>query len=98
MACMAPVPANHRAARTAGPVRQRSLTQALRQLELYGRDGLPVLADDGQHVQGWITSHNVLQAIARQISAARATANQAPRTRRQDPSGPQDVPARHRTR
>ena len=69
-----------------------SLTQALRQLELYGRDGLPVLADDGQHVQGWITSHNVLQAIARQISAARATANQAPRTRRQDPSGPQDDP------
>ncbi len=67
-----------------------SLTQSLHQLELYGRDGLPVLADDGQHVQGWITSHNVLQAIARQISAARATANQAPRTRRQDLSGPQD--------
>jgi len=67
-----------------------SLTQALHQLELYGRDGLPVLADDGQHIQGWITSHNVLQAIARQISAARATANQAPGTRRQDPSGPQD--------
>ena len=32
----------------------------------------------------------MLQAIARQISAARATANQAPRTRRQDLSGPQD--------
>jgi chloride channel protein, CIC family len=67
-----------------------SLTQALRQLELYGRDGLPVLADDGQHVQGWITSHNVLQAIARQISAARATPNQAPGARGPDPSGPQD--------
>ena len=49
-----------------------SLTQALRQLELYGRDGLPVIADDGQHVQGWITSHNVLQAVARHIRAARA--------------------------
>jgi CIC family chloride channel protein len=67
-----------------------SLTQALRQLELYGRDGLPVLADDGQHVQGWITSHNVLQAIARQISAAQATANQAPGAREPNPSGPQD--------
>ena len=83
-----------------GPVTERrepqvlfaseSLTQSLRQLELYGRDGLPVLSDDGQRVQGWITSHNVLQAIARQISAARATANQAPRTRRPDLSGPQD--------
>ena len=49
-----------------------SLTQALRQLELYGRDGLPVIADDGQHVQGWITSQNVLQAVARHIRAARA--------------------------
>ena len=55
-----------------------SLTQALRQLELYGRDGLPVLSDDGQHLQGWITSQNVLQAVARQISAARATATGTP--------------------
>ena len=49
-----------------------SLTQALRQLELYGRDGLPVISADGQHLQGWITSHNVLQAVARRISAAQA--------------------------
>ena len=49
-----------------------SLTQALRQLELYGRDGLPVLSADGQHLQGWITSQNVLQAVARHISAAQA--------------------------
>ena len=47
-----------------------SLTQAVRQLELYGRDGLPVISDDGQHVQGWLTSQNVLQAVARLISAA----------------------------
>ena len=67
-----------------------SLTQALRQLELYGRGGLPVLADDGQHVQGWITSLNVLQAIARQVSAAQATAYQAPGARGPNPSGPQD--------
>jgi chloride channel protein, CIC family len=47
-----------------------SLTQAVRQLELYGRDGLPVISDDGQHLQGWLTSQNVLQAVARHISAA----------------------------
>ena len=39
-----------------------SLGQALRQLELYGRDGLPVVSADGEHLQGWITSQNVLQA------------------------------------
>ena len=53
-----------------------SLTQALRQLELYGRDGLPVLADDGQHLQGWITTQNVLQAVARHIHAAQAGTTQ----------------------
>ena len=51
-----------------------SLTQALRQLELYGRDGLPVISADGQHLQGWITSQNVLQAVARHIHAAPASA------------------------
>ena len=49
-----------------------SLTQALRQLELYGRDGLPVFSADGQHLQGWLTSQNVLQTVARHISAAQA--------------------------
>jgi CIC family chloride channel protein len=42
-----------------------SLAQALRQLALYGRDGLPVLSADAQHLQGWITSQNVLQAVGR---------------------------------
>ena len=51
-----------------------SLTQALRQLELYGRDGLPVISADGRHLQGWITSQNVLQAVARQMHAAPAGA------------------------
>jgi chloride channel protein, CIC family len=54
-----------------------SLTQALRQLELFGRDGLPVISDDGQHLQGWLTSHNVLQAVARHIRAAQAGSSQA---------------------
>ncbi|MGI9004761.1 MAG: chloride channel protein [Streptosporangiaceae bacterium] len=50
------------------------LAQALRQLALYGRDGLPVISADGQQLQGWITSQNVLQAVARRISAAPAAA------------------------
>ena len=54
-----------------------SLTQALRQLVLYGRDGLPVLSTDGQQLQGWITSQNVLQAIARHIGTAQAAGAQA---------------------
>jgi CIC family chloride channel protein len=47
-----------------------SLAQALRQLVLYGRDGLPVLSTDGQHIQGWITNQNVLRATASQLTAA----------------------------
>jgi CIC family chloride channel protein len=49
-----------------------SLSQALRQLQIYGRDGLPVLSPDGQQVQGWITGSSVLQAVARQIRASSA--------------------------
>ena len=56
-----------------------SLTQALRQLELYGRDGLPVISADGQHLQGWITSQNVLQAVARHMRTAGAATAQAQR-------------------
>ena len=55
-----------------------SLAQALRQLELYGRDGLPVISADGQHLQGWITSQNVLQAVARQMHAVPAAAQAQP--------------------
>ena len=49
-----------------------SLAQTLRQLEVYGRDGLPVLSPDGRQVEGWITSATVLRALARQIAGAQA--------------------------
>jgi chloride channel protein, CIC family len=49
-----------------------SLAQALRQLEVYGRDGLPVLSADGRRVQGWVTNAGVLRALARQVAGARA--------------------------
>ncbi|MGH3290551.1 MAG: TrkA C-terminal domain-containing protein, partial [Trebonia sp.] len=46
----------------------------LRQLEVYGRDGLPVLSADGQRVEGWVTGASVLRALARQITGAQAAA------------------------
>jgi chloride channel protein, CIC family len=52
-----------------------SLSQALRQLEIYGRDGLPVLSPDGQRVEGWVTSASVLRALARQITGSQAAAD-----------------------
>jgi CIC family chloride channel protein len=67
-----------------------SLTQALRQLELYGRDGLPVISDDSQQLQGWITSQNVLQAVARHIHAAQAGAAQPQPPAKPACPGPQD--------
>lgn len=41
-----------------------SLSQALRQLVLYGRDGLPVLSADGARVEGWVTNASAIHAIA----------------------------------
>ncbi len=55
-----------------------SLAQTLRQLEAYGRDGLPVLSADGRQVQGWITNPSVLQALADRIGSSaprQSTAN-----------------------
>jgi len=54
-----------------------SLAQALRQLEVYGRDGLPVLSADGQQIQGWVTAPGVLRAIARQVTSTTAEASRA---------------------
>ncbi len=71
----------------AGPVTSRhapqavfaaeSLAQALRQLEVYGRDGLPVLSADGHQIQGWVTSTGVLRTLARQITTTQAETTQA---------------------
>jgi chloride channel protein, CIC family len=71
----------------AGPVAYRgdpqalfgteSLAQALRQLEVYGRDGLPVLSADGRQIHGWVTAPGVLRAISRQITAGQPGTAQA---------------------
>jgi CIC family chloride channel protein len=47
-----------------------TLEQALRQLTLYGDHGLPVISHDQQHLQGWITRHDVLQTLAHSLSSS----------------------------
>ena len=47
-----------------------TLEQALRQLTLYGRVGLPVLSADRQHLRGWITRRQVLRAMTKNVSAS----------------------------
>jgi CIC family chloride channel protein len=54
-----------------------SVAQALRQLDVYGHDGLPVLSPDGQQILGWVTNAGVLRAISHQIDAARRQAPEA---------------------
>ncbi|MGH3122481.1 MAG: chloride channel protein [Streptosporangiaceae bacterium] len=66
-----------------------SLALALRQLEVYGHEGLPVLSADGRQVQGWVTAPGVLRAIALQI-----TATQAQITADRDSADP-DAPWQH---
>jgi chloride channel protein, CIC family len=46
------------------------LEHALRQLVLFGRNGLPVLSHDGDSLQGWITRNDVLTMLAQRIGAA----------------------------
>jgi chloride channel protein, CIC family len=47
-----------------------TLDQALRQLVLYGRVGLPVVSEDGGHLLGWITRHSVLRALSERVDAS----------------------------
>ena len=47
-----------------------TLEQALRQLVLYGRVGLPVLSADGQHLRGWVTRHNLLRVLADRVGSS----------------------------
>lgn len=71
------------------------LRQALRQLVLYGRDGLPVISADRQRLCGWIINRNVLAAINSRLHATAAEAaqgEQAARFATPDPSGRHDPP------
>ncbi len=55
-----------------------SLAQTMRQLQAYGRDGLPVLSGDGRQVRGWITNQSVLETVADQIGGSRPLGRSAP--------------------
>jgi chloride channel protein, CIC family len=68
-----------------------SLAQALRQLEVYGRDGLPVLSADGQQIQGWVTAPGVLRTIGRQITTAQAETARAQVTADWEHADPESV-------
>jgi chloride channel protein, CIC family len=72
-----------------------SLTHTLRQLDAYGRDGLPVLSGDGMRVQGWITNASVLRAVASELGGSRPEPAQippAPSVVRSGRPGPQPAP------
>ncbi len=47
-----------------------TLEQVLRQLVLYGPNGLPVLSADPKRVVGWVTHADVLRAMADRIAAS----------------------------
>jgi CIC family chloride channel protein len=47
-----------------------TLEQALRQLTLYGRVGLPVLSADRHRLTGWITRRQVLRAMTNSFSTS----------------------------
>jgi chloride channel protein, CIC family len=68
-----------------------SLAQALRQLEVYGHDGLPVLSPDGHQIPGWVTAPDVLAAIARQITTAQVQTQRAQTQRAQLSTGWDDA-------
>jgi chloride channel protein, CIC family len=53
-----------------------TLEHALRQLVLYGPDGLPVISEDRSQVIGWITSHDVIRAMAKRLAAYPGDASQ----------------------
>ncbi|HET9718596.1 MAG TPA: chloride channel protein, partial [Solirubrobacteraceae bacterium] len=72
-----------------GPVRRarqpqalfedEDLAQALRQLVLFGRNGLPVLSHDAEELRGWITRNDVLGALAEEVGASSASIEQGAR-------------------
>ena len=57
-----------------------SLAQALRQLVLYGRDGLPVIDTEARSVQGWLTNQNVLRAVGSHFTDVQPDIAAGPRT------------------
>ncbi len=55
---------------------EETLEQALRQLTVYGRAGLPVVSADRERVEGWLSRQAILRKLAEQIAAAQRYAEQ----------------------
>lgn len=70
-----------------------SLAQALRQLVLYGRDGLPVIDTEARSVQGWLTNQNVLRAVGAYFTDVQPDTVTAPQAA--EPAGPPPATQEH---
>ena len=68
-----------------------SLGPALRQLAVYGRDGLPVVSPDERQLEGWVTSEGVLRALARRVAGTADEASHAQAAADGEPDDPQAV-------
>ena len=55
---------------------EEDLEHALRQLVLYGHDGLPVLSHDEHTLQGWVTREDITHALTSRIHASVAEIEQ----------------------
>jgi chloride channel protein, CIC family len=66
-----------------------SLGPALRQLAVYGRDGLPVVSADEHAVEGWVTSEGVLRALAHRVAGTAAETAHAQAAAGGEPDDPQ---------
>ena len=53
-----------------------TLENALRQLALFGPDGLPVVSNDRARVVGWITNDDVLHALSKRVTESRQEISQ----------------------
>ena len=45
------------------------LVDVLHQLQAHGGHGLPVLSEDGRHVEGWITHQSALEKVAQELGS-----------------------------
>ena len=65
-----------------------SLAQTLRQLEVYGRDGLPVLSADGQQAEGWVPAPACCGPSPAEIRDSREAARPTAETPAGEPPAP----------
>ena len=70
---------------------EESVEHALRQLTAGRPEGLPVRSANSQHPQGWITTQDVLRALASRVTAAEADGSRAPGAGSPGDNGPAEA-------